>query len=196
MHTTDSRTSVGGCHARHSWLLLDEWAHLWMNGPWLSNVFLAHLSLHIPNRLLSQLMYTHLSISPPFSLTKALGVQLSSNRADPGLPSLTLLQLHIKLLLKINDIQPCSRGTRDALTPQLALLCPLPADAGRLCRILFFWLRDALPWWENGVENLFRLLVLLHIQGWKLVFRRRGDGTTTAESGNVSLLVVLHLLRL
>ncbi len=53
--------------------------------------------------------------------TEALCIELLTNRADARFPRLPLLQLLVKLLLQIDDIESCRRCAGHVLHPQLAV---------------------------------------------------------------------------
>ena len=74
----------------------------------------------------------------PNEFIKTLCIKLPSDLANSRLSCLTLLQLLIKLLLQIYDIQSGSWSGWNSLTPQLTVFLPL---TGR----------------QNAVQDLFRL---------------------------------------
>lgn len=57
-------------------------------------------------------------------LTKTLRVELLPDRADAGLPRLSLLQLLVQLLLQICDVQSGCRRARHVLHPELPIIRP------------------------------------------------------------------------
>lgn len=102
-------------------------------------------------------------------LTKALWVELPPDRAYSSLPGLPLLQSSVQLLLLVDHIQAGGWGAWYTLHPELSPFTPL-------------------PWWKDGVQDLFCLLVLLSLNRRQLPLGRGGDRTTTSHSCHCWLL--------
>lgn len=62
---------------------------------------------------------------PRMKRTKALGIELLANRADPRLPGLPLLKLLVQCFLQIDHVQAGGRCAGHILHPQLPVLRPL-----------------------------------------------------------------------